>query len=85
MQKPLTLGDSPPPQSDQLLDWERIMANKRVGTLEMLRRLQSGEVELIHLGVTLPDFTEWALPYTLIKDEDTHWAGWHEVEGLERV
>ena len=31
MQKPLTLGHSPPPQSDQLLDWERIMANKSLG------------------------------------------------------
>ena len=85
MQKPLTLGDSPPPQSDQLLDWERIMANKRVGTLEMRLRLQSGEVEPKHLGVTLPDFTEWALPYILIRDEDTYWAGWHDIEGLERV
>ena len=85
MQKPLTLGDSPPPppQSDQLLDWERIMANKRVGTLETQLRLQSGEVEPIHLGVTLPDFTEWALPYILIKDTD--WALWHEIDGLERV
>ena len=84
MQKPLTLGDFPP-QSDQLLDWERIMANKRVGTLEMRLRLQSGEVEPIHLGVTLPDFTQWALPYILMKDEDTDWAGWHEIKGLERV
>ena len=31
MQKPLTLGDPPPPKSDQLLDGEQIMANKRVG------------------------------------------------------
>ena len=88
MQKPLTLGDSsppPPPQSDQLLDWERIMANKRVGTLEMRLRLETGEVEPKHLGVTLPDFTEWALPYILIRDEDTAWAGWHDIEGLERV
>ena len=85
MQKPLTLGDSPPPQSDQLFDWERIMANKRVGTLEMRLRLPSGEVEPIHLGVTLPEFTEWALPYILIKDEDTDGAGWHAIEGLERV
>ena len=61
------------------------MANKRVGTLEMQLRVQSGEVEPIHLGVTLPDFTEWALPYILIKDEDTDRAGWHEIEGLERV
>ena len=61
------------------------MANKRVGTLEMRLRLQSGEVEPIHLGVTLPDFTEWALPYILIRDEDTDWAGWHDIKGLERV
>ena len=35
--------------------------------------------------MTLPHFTEWAPPYILIKDEDTNWAGWHEIEGLERV
>ena len=86
MQKPLTLGVSPPPpQSDQLLDWEQIMANKRVGTLEMRLRLESGEVEPIHLGVTLADFTEWALPYILIREGDTDWAGWRDIEGLERV
>ena len=51
----------------------------------MRLRLQSGEVEPIQLGVTLPDFTEWALPYILIKDEDTDWAMWHGIEGLERV
>ena len=61
------------------------MANKRVGTLEMRLRLETGEVEPKHLGVTLPDFTEWALPHILIRDEDTAWAGWHEIEGLERV
>ena len=61
------------------------MANKRVGTLEMRLRLETGEVEPIDLGVTLPDFTEWVLPYILIKDEDTDRAGWHDVEGLERV
>ena len=61
------------------------MANKRVGTLEMRLRLETGEVEPKHLGVTLPDFTEWALPYILIRDEDTAWAGWHDIEGLERV
>ena len=74
-----------PPQSAQLLDWERIMANKRVGTLEMRVRLEVGDVEPNHLGVTLPDFTEWALPYILLRDEDTGWAGWHDIEGLERV
>ena len=78
-------GFSPPPQRDQLLHRVRIMANKRVGTLEMRLRLQSGEVEPKHLGVTLPDFTEWALPYILIRDEDTKWAGWHDIEGLDRV
>ena len=61
------------------------MANKRVGTLEMRLRLETGEVEPIHLRVTLPDFTEWALPYILIKDDDTNWAAWHESDGLERV
>ena len=76
-----TWGFSPPP----LLDSERVMANKRVGTLEMRLRLETGEVEPKHLGVTLPDFTEWALPYILIRDEDTSWAGWHDIEGLERV
>ena len=61
------------------------MANTRVWTLEMRLRLETGEVEPIHLGVTLPDFTEWALPYILIKDEDIDWAAWHDIEGLERV
>ena len=51
----------------------------------MRLRLQSGELEPIHLGVTLPDFTEWALPYILIRDEDTDWAGWHDIKGLARV
>ena len=51
----------------------------------MRLRLETGEVEPKHLGVTLPDFTEWALPYILIRDEDTAWAGWHDIEGLERV
>ena len=83
--KALDPWGSPPPQSDQLLDWGRIMANKRVGTLEMRLRLETREVEPIHLGVTLPDFTQWALPYILIKDEDTNWAVWHEIDELERV
>ena len=61
------------------------MANKRVGTLEMRLRLEAGEVEPKHLGVTLPDSTKWALPYILIRDEDTDWAGWHDIHGLERV
>ena len=35
--------------------------------------------------MTLLDLTQWALPYILIRDEDTAWAGWHDIEGLERV
>ena len=81
-----TPGDlPPPPDSDQLLDWERIMCNKRAATLEMRLHIETGDVKPVHLGVTLTDFTEWALPYIPIKDEDTKWAGWHDIEGLERV
>ena len=61
------------------------MANKRAVTLEMRMRLETGEVKPLHLGVTLPEFTEWALPYILIKDEDTSWAAWLDIEGVERV
>ena len=61
------------------------MANKRVGTLEMRVRLEAGDVKPKHLGLTLTDFTEWALPYILLRDEDTGWVGWHGIEGLERV
>ena len=61
------------------------MANKWADTLEMLLRIETGDVKLVHLGVTLPDFTEWALPYSLIKDEDTNWLRWHDIGGLVRV
>ena len=78
-------GFAPPPHNDQFLDGERIMCHKRADTLEMQLGILTGDVTLLHIGVTLPDFTEWALPYILIKDEDTNWAGWHNIEGLERV
>ena len=61
------------------------MANKRADTLEMRMRLETGEVNPMHLRVTLSDFTDWALLYILIKDEDTNWAVWHEVERVARV
>ena len=80
-----TFGDPPPPYSDQLLDWERIMANKRADTVEIRLRIQTGDVKRMHRGVTLLDFTEWVLPYILIKDEDTNCAEWHGIEGLVRM
>ena len=61
------------------------MVNKRADALEMRVRIETGDVKPMHLGVTLPHFKEWALPYILIKDDDTNWAGWHEIEGLARV
>ena len=75
----------PPPHSDQLLDWEQIMCNKRANTVERQLQVETGDVTPVHMGVTLPDFTEWALPYILIKDEDTNRTRWHDIEGLERV
>ena len=85
MQKPVTFGDSPPPRVTNCWIGSGSWPTRRMETLEMRLRLQSGDVEPIHLGVTLPDFGEWALPYILIEDEDTDWAGWHKIEGLKRV
>ena len=61
------------------------MCNRRSNALDMRLRISTGDVTPLHLGVTFPVFTEWALPYIIIKDEDTKWAGWHDIEGLERV
>ena len=55
------------------------MANKRADTLELRLRIETWDVKAMHLGVTLPD------SYILIKDEDTNWAGWHDIEGSVRV
>ena len=46
-----------PLHSDQLLDWQRIMCNRRSNTLEMQLRISTGDVTPLHLVVTLPDFT----------------------------
>ena len=51
----------------------------------MQLRISTGEVTPLHLGASLQNFTEWALPYILLKDEETNWAAWHDIEGLERV
>ena len=85
--RPGTPGDlpPPPPQSDQLLDWQRIMCNRRSSTLEMQLRISKGDVTPLHLGASLQNFTKWALPYILLKDEKTNWAAWHDIERLERV
>ena len=48
------------------------MCNRRSSTLEMHLRILTGDVPPFNLGVPLPDFTEWALPYILLKDEDTN-------------
>ena len=61
------------------------MCNRRSITLEMQLQISTRNVTPLHLGVTLPDFTEWALPYILIKDEDTKGESWRDIEGLERV
>ena len=73
---PVGIRPPPPFHSDQLLDWERIMCNRRADTLEMPLRIKTGDVTRVHLGVTLPDFTEWAY---------TNWAGWHDIGRLERM
>ena len=73
-----------PPYSDQLLEWERIMCNKRSEKLLMQMRVRDGDVVPLHLGVTFPDFTDWALPYVLL--QDTAVCGyWEEIPGLEEL
>ena len=61
------------------------MANKRAETLEMRMRLETREVKSMHLGVTLPGFTQWAFPYILINDGETNWAASHDIEELVGV
>ena len=59
-----------PRSADQLLDFERIMANKRKDEVSVsLRDARGNIVKPRLLGVILPDFTEWALPYVLVEDD----------------
>ena len=59
-----------PRSADELLDFERIMANNRKDEVSVsLRDARGNIVNTRLLGVILPDFTEWALPYVLVEDD----------------
>ena len=56
--------------ADQLLDFERIMANTRKDEVSVRVKGALGNIVKPRLlGVILPDFTEWALPYALVEDD----------------
>ena len=60
-----------PGSADQLLDFERIMANTRKDEVSVsVRDARGNIVQPRLLGVILPDFTEWALPYVLVEDDE---------------
>ena len=69
-------GDGPG-HADQVLDWERIMANTRNKALAMHVTDQLGNfVTPRSLGVTLLDFTEWALHHVLVEDDVQDVGDW---------
>ena len=56
--------------ADQLLDFERIMANTRKDEVSVYVKDARGNIVKPRLlGVILPDSTEWALPYVLVEDD----------------
>ena len=56
--------------ANQLLDFERIMANTRKDEVSVRVKDALGNIVKPRLlGVILPDFTEWALPYVLVEDD----------------
>ena len=58
-----------PGHADELLDFERIMANTR--GKEVVVQVKDPPLNIvtpISLGVTLLDFTEWAVPHVLVGD-----------------
>ena len=72
-----------PGSADQLLDFERIMANTRNDEVSVrVKDAQGNIVKPRLLGVILPDFTEWALPYILVEDDGQD-SG--DLGGLVRV
>ena len=72
-----------PGSADQLLDFERIMANTRKDEVSVRVKDALGNiVNPRHLGVILPDFTEWALLYVLVEDDGQDSGDWG---GLVRV
>ena len=59
-----------PGSADQLLDFERIMANTRKDEVSVsVRDARGNIVQPRLLEVILRDFTEWALPYVLVEDD----------------
>ena len=69
--------------ADQLLDFERIMANTRKDEVSVRVKYPLGNIVKPRLlGVILPDFTEWALPYVLVEDNGHDSGDWG---GLVRV
>ena len=75
-----------PGSADQLLDFERIMANTRKDEVSVsVRDAQGNIVQPRLLGVILPAFTEWALPYVLVEDDGQEDRGQGDWGGLVRV
>ena len=58
---------------------EPLLPEWKEGVMRM--RVQQNDVTPHHLGVTLPDFTQWALPYVLLEGDSVD----EELSGLERV
>ena len=57
-------------QPELLLDLERIMANTRKDEVSVRVKDPLGNIVKPRLlGVILPDFTEWALPYVPVEDD----------------
>ena len=76
------LGCSPG-GADQLLVFERIMANTRKDEVVVRVNDPLGKIAKARLlGVILPDFTEWALPYVLVEEDGQVVGDW---EGLVKV
>ena len=72
-----------PGSADQLLDFERIMPNTRKDEVSVRVKHPLGNIVKPRLlGVILPDFTEWALPYFLVEDDGQDARDWG---GLVRV
>ena len=75
-----------PGSADQLLDFERIMANTRKDEVSVsVRDARWNIVKPRLMGVILRDFTEWALPYVLVEDDGQENGGQGDWEGLVRV
>ena len=66
-----------PGSANQLLDFERIMANTREDQVSIYVKDAPGNIVKPRLlGVILPDFTEWALPYVLVENDGQDSGDW---------